>query len=83
MNVLINERPEHIPLRAACRALGINRSSVYAKARCTKGGRSRKNELCSKLVYGGLNKAAHPAEIDGVEDTENSSGVMCHVSPVG
>jgi len=42
MNVLINDRPEHIPLRAACRALGINRSSVYAKSGRSEDGRSRK-----------------------------------------
>ena len=42
MNVLINDRPEHIPLRAACHALDINRSSVYAKSGRSEDGRSRK-----------------------------------------
>ena len=35
MNVLINERPVNIPLRTACKALGLNRSSVYARRRRT------------------------------------------------
>ena len=35
MNVVLNERPSHIPLQAACSALGINRSSVYARRRRT------------------------------------------------
>lgn len=33
MNVVLNERPAHIPLQAACNALGLNRSSVYARRR--------------------------------------------------
>jgi len=33
MNVLITERPESVPLQAACNALGLNRSSVYARRR--------------------------------------------------
>jgi len=33
MNVLINERPASIPLQTACRALALNRSSVYARRR--------------------------------------------------
>ena len=36
MNVVINERPAHIPLQAACRALGLNRASVYARRRGAK-----------------------------------------------
>lgn len=31
MNVVLNERPARIPLQAACNALGLNRSSVYAR----------------------------------------------------
>jgi len=37
MNIVINERPAHIPLQAACHALGVNRSSVYARRRAAKG----------------------------------------------
>ena len=33
MSVLINERPANIPLQSACYALGLNRSSVYARRR--------------------------------------------------
>jgi hypothetical protein len=33
MNVLITERPSSIPLRTACHALALNRSSVYARRR--------------------------------------------------
>jgi putative transposase len=33
MNVLITERPSSIPLHTACRALALNRSSVYARRR--------------------------------------------------
>jgi putative transposase len=33
MSVLMNERPASIPLQAACDALGLNRSSVYARRR--------------------------------------------------
>ena len=36
MSVLITERPVSIPLQAACRALGLNRSSVYARRRRTR-----------------------------------------------
>lgn len=31
MNVVLNERPASIPLQAACHALSLNRSSVYAR----------------------------------------------------
>ena len=37
MNIVINERPAHIPLQAAIHALGVNRSSVYARRRAAKG----------------------------------------------
>ena len=33
MSVLLTERPANIPLQPACRALGLNRSSVYARRR--------------------------------------------------
>jgi len=33
MNVLMTERPVNIPLHTACRALALNRSSVYARRR--------------------------------------------------
>lgn len=33
MNVVLNQRPAHIPLQAACSALGLHRSSVYARRR--------------------------------------------------
>jgi len=33
MSVVITERPDSVPLKAACRALGLNRSSVYARRR--------------------------------------------------
>ena len=33
MSVLIAERPQTVPLLAACRALGLNRSTVYARRR--------------------------------------------------
>ena len=33
MSVLMSERPASIPLQAACRALGLNRASVYARRR--------------------------------------------------
>ncbi len=35
MNAVLNERPACIPLQAACNALGLNRSSVYARRRRT------------------------------------------------
>ena len=35
MNVVLHERPSNIPLQAACSALGLNRSSVYARRRRT------------------------------------------------
>ncbi|NKC15854.1 MAG: hypothetical protein GKR94_27745 [Gammaproteobacteria bacterium] len=38
MNVLIGERPASVPLLAAGRALGLNRSSVYARRRREAGG---------------------------------------------
>ena len=31
MNAVVQERPEGLPLATACRALGLNRSSVYAR----------------------------------------------------
>ena len=45
MNLLIAERPTHVPLQAACNALGLNRSSVYARRTRTQGEpqRSRKS----------------------------------------
>ncbi len=33
MNVVLNERPERLPLVDACQALNLNRSSVYARQR--------------------------------------------------
>ena len=33
MSVVITERPDSVPLKAACSALGLNRSSVYARRR--------------------------------------------------
>lgn len=33
MKVVLDERPAHIPLQAACSALGLNRSGVYARRR--------------------------------------------------
>ena len=33
MNAVLNERPERLPLVDACRALNLNRSSVYARQR--------------------------------------------------
>lgn len=33
MNAVLNERSQSIPLQAACNALGLNRSSVYARRR--------------------------------------------------
>jgi putative transposase len=33
MTVVVTERPDSVPLKAACSALGLNRSSVYARRR--------------------------------------------------
>ena len=33
MTVVVTERPDSVPLKAACRALALNRSSVYARRR--------------------------------------------------
>ena len=33
MSVVITERPDSVPLKSACSALGLNRSSVYARRR--------------------------------------------------
>lgn len=45
MNVALKERPDRLPLAAACRALGLNRSTLYArkKAPATGPRRSRKH----------------------------------------
>jgi len=31
MNTVIEQRPERLPMSMACRALGLNRSTVYAR----------------------------------------------------
>ncbi|MFT5391445.1 MAG: hypothetical protein ACI8PT_001640, partial [Gammaproteobacteria bacterium] len=31
MSVVLAERPDNVPLSPACRALGLNRSTVYAR----------------------------------------------------
>lgn len=33
MNVVIKQRPERLPFATACRALGLNRGSVYARSK--------------------------------------------------
>lgn len=48
MNAVLIERPERLPLSVACAALGMNRSSVYARRRhdpCRTPQRSRRNSL--------------------------------------
>jgi putative transposase len=36
MNVVVAQRPAAVPMRRACEALGVNRSSVYARQARTK-----------------------------------------------
>ena len=69
MNVLINERPVNIPLRTACKALGLNRSSVYARRRRTSETASSRRSRKSAPQP----RALAPQERRGVHDALSSA----------
>ncbi len=67
MNTVLNERPDRVPLAIACRALGLNRSTVYARGRAPldedERARRRSREGCHQP------RALAEAERQEVRDT--------------
>lgn len=71
MNAVLHERPARLPLRQACAALGVNRSTVYARRRralCPPGETERRSRQGSRQQPRGLG----PAERQAVLDTLHS-----------
>lgn len=79
MNTVLHERPTRLPLRQACAALGVNRSTVYAR---------RQRALCGPAETGGRSRkssrqprALRPEERQAVLDTLHSEA-YCDQPPV-
>jgi len=56
MNVIIEQRPDQLPMSVACHALGINRSTVYARRKHTGGERQAKRSRKTSVQPRALNK---------------------------
>jgi putative transposase len=77
MTVVITERPDSVPLKAACSALGLNRSSVYARRRCAgERGVSRVSRKTAPQP-----RALQPDERQRVHETLTSAE-FCNQPPV-
>ncbi len=77
MTVVITERPDSVPLKAACSALGLNRSSVYARrSRTGAHGLSRVSRKTAPQP-----RALKPDERQRVHETLTSAE-FCNQPPV-
>lgn len=67
MTAVLNERPDRVPLATACRALGLNRSTVYARSHAPLDEAERARRRSRKGSY--QPRALSEAERQQVRDT--------------